>query len=164
MAKYPHIEDYRKAVRELDEKEYLSMWLVMCEIRNRYCTLHDIVMKNIEKLKKPRSCNTQSLYWTSSSFPFRDVPFRDKHKTSSSYIHSGGDFSAKLQFPSGLITDQLEERGKEKYSYVSLDIQYISDFVLLFYQYVNINFSLSCFKNILRINIESKVFIIYQLL
>lgn len=77
VAKYPHIEDYRKAVRELDEKEYLSMWLVMCEIRNRYCTLHDIVMKNIEKLKKPRSCNTQSLYWTSSSFPFRDVPFRD---------------------------------------------------------------------------------------
>jgi len=62
VAKYPHIEDYRKAVAELDEKEYLSLWLVMCEIRNRYCTLHDIVLKNIEKLKKPRSCNSESLY------------------------------------------------------------------------------------------------------
>lgn len=62
VAKYPHIEDYRRAVRELDEKEYLSLWLVMCEIRNRYCTLHDIVIKNLEKLKKPRSCNSESLY------------------------------------------------------------------------------------------------------
>lgn len=62
VAKYPHVEDYRQAVRELDEKEYLSMWLVMCEIRNRYCTLHDIVTKNLEKIKKPRSSNTESLY------------------------------------------------------------------------------------------------------
>jgi len=62
VAKYPHIEDYRQAVKELDEKEYLSMWLVMCEIRNRYCTLHDIVIKNLEKIKKPRSSNAESLY------------------------------------------------------------------------------------------------------
>ncbi|XP_013144071.1 PREDICTED: proteasome activator complex subunit 3 isoform X1 [Papilio polytes] len=62
VAKYPHIEDYRRAVRELDEKEYLSLWLVMCEIRNRYCSLHDIVIKNLEKIKKPRSSNAESLY------------------------------------------------------------------------------------------------------
>lgn len=62
VAKYPHIEDYRRAVQELDEKEYLSLWLVMCEIRNRYCTLHDIVIKNLEKLKKPRTSNADSLY------------------------------------------------------------------------------------------------------
>nr|CAD7260825.1 unnamed protein product [Timema shepardi] len=62
VAKYPHIEDYRQAVQELDEKEYVSLWLVMCEIRNRYCTLHDIVIKNLEKIKKPRTSNTDSLY------------------------------------------------------------------------------------------------------
>ncbi|PNF20712.1 Proteasome activator complex subunit 3 [Cryptotermes secundus] len=62
VAKYPHIEDYRRAVQELDEKEYVSLWLVMCEIRNRYCTLHDIVVKNLEKIKKPRSSNADSLY------------------------------------------------------------------------------------------------------
>ncbi|XP_041979437.1 proteasome activator complex subunit 3 isoform X1 [Aricia agestis] len=62
VAKYPHIDDYRRAVRELDEKEYLSLWLVMCEIRNRYCSLHDIVIKNLEKIKKPRSSNAESLY------------------------------------------------------------------------------------------------------
>ena len=46
----------------LDEKEYVSLWLVMCEVRNRYCSLHDLVIKNLEKIKKPRSSNTQSLY------------------------------------------------------------------------------------------------------
>lgn len=62
VAKYPHIEDYRRAVQEMDEKEFLSLWLVMSEVRNRYCSLHDIVIKNLEKLKKPRSSNADSLY------------------------------------------------------------------------------------------------------
>lgn len=63
VAKYPHIDDYRRAVVELDEKEYLSLWLVVCEVRNRYSSLHDIVIKNMEKLKKPRSSNAENLYW-----------------------------------------------------------------------------------------------------
>ncbi|XP_058794753.1 proteasome activator complex subunit 3 isoform X2 [Phymastichus coffea] len=62
VAKYPHITDYRRAVQELDEKEYISLWLIMCEIRNRYCSLHDLVIKNLEKIKKPRSSNAESLY------------------------------------------------------------------------------------------------------
>jgi len=63
VAKYPHLDDYRRAVHELDEKEYLSLWLVMAEIRNRYCSLHDIVIKNLDKIKKPRPTNAaESLY------------------------------------------------------------------------------------------------------
>lgn len=63
VAKYPHIDDYRRAVQEMDDKEYLSLWLVMAEIRNRYCSLHDIVIKNLDKIKKPRSSNAaESLY------------------------------------------------------------------------------------------------------
>lgn len=62
VAKYPHIDDYRRAAQELDEKEFLSLWLVMSEVRNRYCSLHDIVIKNLEKLKKPRSSNAEHLY------------------------------------------------------------------------------------------------------
>ncbi|KAJ1526825.1 hypothetical protein ONE63_008393 [Megalurothrips usitatus] len=62
VAKYPHIADYRRSVQELDEKEYLSLWLVLNEVRNRYSTLHDIVTKNIDKIKKPRSTNSVSLY------------------------------------------------------------------------------------------------------
>ncbi|XP_025425143.1 proteasome activator complex subunit 3 isoform X2 [Sipha flava] len=62
VVKYPFVEDYRRAVEELDERQYLSMSLTMHEIRNRYSTLHDIVIKNFDKIKKPRSSNTDSLY------------------------------------------------------------------------------------------------------
>lgn len=62
VVKYPHLDDYRRAVRELDEKEYLSLWLTMCEVRNRYCVLHDIVTKNIDKIKRPRTTNIDTLY------------------------------------------------------------------------------------------------------
>jgi len=62
VAKYPHVNDYRCAVSELDEKQFLCLWLVIREIRNRYCTLHDIVVKNLDKIKKPRNSNTEGLY------------------------------------------------------------------------------------------------------
>lgn len=62
VAKYPHIEDYRKTVQELDEKEFISLRFVILELRNHYASLHDIIMKNLDKIKKPRSSNTDSMY------------------------------------------------------------------------------------------------------
>ncbi|EDW39642.1 GL15090 [Drosophila persimilis] len=62
LAKHPYIEDYRQAVTELDEQEYLNLWLVVSEVRNHYSSLHDLVIKNLEKLKRPRNANTESLY------------------------------------------------------------------------------------------------------
>ncbi|XP_048755782.1 proteasome activator complex subunit 3-like [Ostrea edulis] len=63
VAKYPHIDDYRQAVRELDEKQYVSLRLICCEVRNHYASLHDLVLKNMEKIKKPRSANADSLIY-----------------------------------------------------------------------------------------------------
>lgn len=105
VAKYPHVEDYRQAVRELDEKEYLSMWLVMCEIRNRYCTLHDIVTKNLEKIKKPRSTNSESLYWREWSarasrplyFSLKSRHFLFCHLLTDVRQWEGGEIRNKLQ-------------------------------------------------------------------
>lgn len=62
IAKYPHVEDYRRTVSELDEKEFLALRLVVCELRNQYASLHDIITKNLEKIQKPRSCNTDNMY------------------------------------------------------------------------------------------------------
>jgi len=62
IAKYPHVEDYRRAVEDLDEKEFLNLRLVLMEVRNHYSTLHDMIMKNFEKIKKPRTSNTEHLY------------------------------------------------------------------------------------------------------
>jgi len=63
VAKYPHVEDYRRTVVELDEKEFISLRLVVTELRNHYASLHDLINKNIEKIKKPRSTNnTDNMY------------------------------------------------------------------------------------------------------
>ncbi|XP_042247691.1 proteasome activator complex subunit 3-like [Thunnus albacares] len=62
IIKYPHVEDYRRTVSEIDEKEYISLKIIVSELRNQYVTLHDMILKNIEKIKKPRSCNSEALY------------------------------------------------------------------------------------------------------
>ncbi|XP_018018041.1 proteasome activator complex subunit 3-like [Hyalella azteca] len=58
VAKYPHIADYRRAVCELDEKQFLGLRITLAEIRNHYASLHDMINKNLEKIKKPRSLNS----------------------------------------------------------------------------------------------------------
>ncbi|VVC45906.1 Proteasome activator pa28, N-terminal domain,Proteasome activator pa28, C-terminal [Cinara cedri] len=62
VVKYPYVEDYKLAIDELDKKTYVSIAIVMHDIRNHYTTLYDIVIKNIDKIKKPRSSNTTSFY------------------------------------------------------------------------------------------------------
>lgn len=53
--KYPQIEDYRKLVKQLDENEYHYLRRVLTELRNHYAILHDIITKNLDKIKAPRS-------------------------------------------------------------------------------------------------------------
>lgn len=89
-------EDYRRTVTEIDEKEYISLKIIVSELRNQYVslgvvvdhllnwtqafsmlifcsffssvkvTLHDMILKNIEKIKRPRSSNADALYWCSA--------------------------------------------------------------------------------------------------
>uniref|UniRef100_A0A2K5CP09 Proteasome activator complex subunit 3 n=1 Tax=Aotus nancymaae TaxID=37293 RepID=A0A2K5CP09_AOTNA len=53
IAKYPHVQDHRRTMTEIDEKEYISLWLIISELRNQYVTLRDMILKNIEKIKQP---------------------------------------------------------------------------------------------------------------
>ncbi|KAM8999858.1 proteasome activator complex subunit 3-like [Sarcophilus harrisii] len=62
IVKYPQVEDYRRTVAEVDENEYLSVRQILLHVRNQYATLHDVILKNIEKIKTPRSANTENLY------------------------------------------------------------------------------------------------------
>lgn len=55
VAKYPHSQDYRRALRENDEKFYLSLCIALSDIRKHYVSLHDLVVKNLNKIKKPKS-------------------------------------------------------------------------------------------------------------
>jgi len=61
--KYPYIEDYRRGVKEVDDKEFLSLKFSIQEIKNHYLAILDVLSKNYEKIKKPRSVNNlESMY------------------------------------------------------------------------------------------------------
>jgi len=61
--KYPQIADYKRCIQELDTKQFVSLRFMLSEIRNHHCTLADLINKNIEKIKKPRSSNHAPMYW-----------------------------------------------------------------------------------------------------
>uniref|UniRef100_A0A5S6Q599 Proteasome activator PA28 C-terminal domain-containing protein n=1 Tax=Trichuris muris TaxID=70415 RepID=A0A5S6Q599_TRIMR len=61
-AKYPHVEDYQQGVRDLDEKEFVKLRLFLLEVRNHYSSLHDMIVKNLDKIKTPRTMHAQHLY------------------------------------------------------------------------------------------------------
>lgn len=62
IAKYPHVEDYRRAMLDTDEKQFINIRLVIIELRNNFATLHDMLFKNLEKIKKPRTSHTELMY------------------------------------------------------------------------------------------------------
>lgn len=58
-------EDYRRAILDMDEKQFINIRLVLTEMRNHFATLHDMITKNLEKIKTPRSNNAEHMYWLS---------------------------------------------------------------------------------------------------
>ncbi|CAF3717596.1 unnamed protein product [Rotaria sordida] len=62
VVKYPHVEDYRRSVQSLDEKQFVSLRFIALELRNHYTSVHDLLMKNLEKIKTPRTNQIHSLY------------------------------------------------------------------------------------------------------
>jgi len=54
VTKFPFIEDYRRAVKELDEKEGYWLFIVLGEIRNHYAQIYDFMQKNSRRLLAPR--------------------------------------------------------------------------------------------------------------
>lgn len=62
VAHYPHIDDYRRAIKELDEKEFFSLRLIVAELRNHYAILCDLIAKNGDKIRKPRSSNAENMF------------------------------------------------------------------------------------------------------
>ncbi|KAK8790056.1 hypothetical protein WA158_006836 [Blastocystis sp. Blastoise] len=57
ITKYPNIRDYHQSISEVDQTEYINMKLSCCDLRNNYCALFDLIMKNLDKLLTPRSSN-----------------------------------------------------------------------------------------------------------
>eukprot|EP00455_Lapot_gusevi_P018821 TRINITY_DN2032_c0_g3_i2.p1 TRINITY_DN2032_c0_g3~~TRINITY_DN2032_c0_g3_i2.p1 ORF type:complete len:287 (+),score=81.30 TRINITY_DN2032_c0_g3_i2:71-931(+) len=55
VLKYPGIRDYIQSIIELDEKEYTNLRLCCVDLRNNCAILHDLISKNLDKIKQPRS-------------------------------------------------------------------------------------------------------------
>lgn len=124
-------EDYRRTVTEIDEKEYISLKIIVSELRNQYVchdiilfffffyqnllssifsvlyfsylfffpikvTLHDMILKNIEKIKRPRSSNTDALYWCTPPW-WPSVPPRHLTMLSLPYLLSYSSLVLVLQ-------------------------------------------------------------------
>ena len=62
IGKYPHIDDFRQLVREIDEKQILEMRTYVNELKNNYASVYDLVFKNHEKIKKPKSNNISIMF------------------------------------------------------------------------------------------------------
>jgi proteasome activator subunit 3 (PA28 gamma) len=62
VIKYPGIIDYRRCIQELDSKQFVSLRFMLSENRNHYCTMADLINKNMEKIRKPRSSNHAPMY------------------------------------------------------------------------------------------------------
>nr|XP_056719257.1 proteasome activator complex subunit 1 [Euleptes europaea] len=61
-AKGPHVGDFRQLVHEIDEAEYAEIRFMVNELRNIYAVVYDVVLKNFEKIKKPRDENKGMIY------------------------------------------------------------------------------------------------------
>ncbi|KOB67182.1 Proteasome subunit [Operophtera brumata] len=64
VAKYPHIDDYRHAVRDLYENVYRQMRHTVIDICGHCFALHDLITKNLDNIKTPRAVDSHctSLY------------------------------------------------------------------------------------------------------
>ena len=62
IARYPHCDDYRRCLQEEDQKFYLILCLIIRELRDGYISLNDLIVKNMDKIKKPRPVRDVNIY------------------------------------------------------------------------------------------------------
>jgi len=51
---YPNVEDYRKSLKELDEKQYIKSSIMPCDLRNDFIALYMLISQHLEVLIQPR--------------------------------------------------------------------------------------------------------------
>ena len=61
ICREPFLDDNREGIRRLDEGAFLFLVDLVTFIRDAYGKMHDVITKNIEKIRKPRTSNADSL-------------------------------------------------------------------------------------------------------
>jgi len=62
VIKYPQIQDYQQSIVELDEKEYFNLKLSCLDMRNNLAIVHDLILKNLDKIIKPRTTHHMDMF------------------------------------------------------------------------------------------------------
>ena len=63
LIKRPSIEDYRKAIEERDQMFYTFLCVTLTLVRNYYSILHDLVHKNLNRIKRPKSGSSEQMIY-----------------------------------------------------------------------------------------------------
>lgn len=56
--KSPDVDDFRASIMELDFKEWVNLRTILVDLRNNWFVLYDSLMKNLDRIKKPRSAHS----------------------------------------------------------------------------------------------------------
>jgi len=62
MLKYPQVNAYQRSLYELEEEQFQNVRLCSLDVRNNYNVLYDLIHKNLEKLRFPRTSHASSLF------------------------------------------------------------------------------------------------------
>jgi len=63
ISKRPGVKDYARFITEEDEKQFVGLRLMVAELRNSCSSIHDLIMKNKDKITTPRGqSNFSSIY------------------------------------------------------------------------------------------------------
>merc|ERR1719369_700607 len=54
ISKRPGVKDYARFIEEEDEKQFVGLRLMVAELRNSCSSIHDLIMKNKDKIMTPR--------------------------------------------------------------------------------------------------------------
>jgi len=79
MWKHPDIEDYHQAVVECDLNQIEFIKLHIVDLKFNLFVLHDMLIKNLEKLEKPRTENSHGMYWFELSNVVRKSTLQVNH-------------------------------------------------------------------------------------
>lgn len=60
VTKRPGVKDYARFIEEEDEKQFVGLRLMVAELRNSCSSIHDLIMKNKDKITTPRGQNMMS--------------------------------------------------------------------------------------------------------
>ncbi|XP_054165284.1 proteasome activator complex subunit 3-like [Oppia nitens] len=63
LAEHPDSDDYRRAIGQRDQLFHKQLCYILASIRNYYLQIHDLIVKNLKRIQKPKSGTNEGLLY-----------------------------------------------------------------------------------------------------